>query len=283
VVFAAGTFATLAMAEPGTKRPGVLAALRPTIAVPAQARATFAETIPCVIAGWALNGLFLSLGPSIAGEATDSTNRLWGGLVIFLLCGTAAAVGLLFRTIDPRRGMLIGCLFLLAGVVITLGSITTATSAALLGGAAVAGVGLGLAFQGTFRMTMALAAPEERAGLLAAIFTVGYLAFSVPALIAGVATTRIGLHETAIVYSTSLAVLVASAIGLIALRSDGGFAEARRSALVAVPPGPCTTPPCLQTFVVDERLQLASSEVRAAIPQSQTSPHRHVQDEGGRP
>jgi hypothetical protein len=67
-------------------------------------------------------------------------------------------------------------------------------------------------------MTTALAAPAERAGLLAAIFIMAYLAFSVPALVAGVATTGSGLHSTALVYSESLAVLVAVAVGVLLVR-----------------------------------------------------------------
>jgi hypothetical protein len=48
-----------------------------------------------IVAGWALGGLYLPLGPSLAAQATGSPNPLWGGLVIFLLRGTGAAVGLL--------------------------------------------------------------------------------------------------------------------------------------------------------------------------------------------
>jgi MFS family permease len=89
-VFTAGIAAVLAMAEPGSRRPGALASLRPQVAVPRPARATFAVAVPCIVAGWALGGLYLSLGPSLAAQATGSPNPLWGGLVIFLLCGTGA-------------------------------------------------------------------------------------------------------------------------------------------------------------------------------------------------
>jgi hypothetical protein len=44
----------------------------------------------------------------------------------------------------------------------------------------------------------ALAAPAQIAGLVTAVFTVGYLAFSVPAPIAGVAATTFGLHVIAL-------------------------------------------------------------------------------------
>ena len=190
-----------------SRRPGVLASLRPAVAVPPQARGTFAGAIPCLVASWALGGLYLSLGPSLAAAATGSSNLLWGGLVIFLLCGTGAAAAYLLRGISPRAAMLTGCLSLLAGVAVTFGAIATTTSAAFLAGSTVAGAGFGLAFQGAFRMTTALAAPAQRAGLVTAVFVVGYLAFSVPALIAGVAATAFGLRSTALVYSASLGAL----------------------------------------------------------------------------
>src|ERR1700722_5557090 len=62
----------LAMPEPGTRRPGVLVSLRPRVAVPRQARGTFAAAVPCLIAVWALAGLYQSLGPALAVQVTGS-------------------------------------------------------------------------------------------------------------------------------------------------------------------------------------------------------------------
>jgi Major Facilitator Superfamily len=171
-VFAVGIATVLAMAEPGSRRPGVLASLRPRIAVPPQARATFAGAVPCFVATWALGGLYLSLGPSLAAAATGSPNLLWGGLVIFLVCGTGAVAAFALRGVGSRTAMLAGCLLLLAGVAVTFGAIAATTSVAFLAGTAVAGAGFGLGFSGAFRMTIALATPAESAGLVTAIFTV---------------------------------------------------------------------------------------------------------------
>ena len=245
-VFAAGIAAVLAMAEPGWRRPGVLASLRPRVAVPRPARGTFAGAIPCFVATWALGGLYLSLGPSLAAAATGSPNLLWGGLVIFGICGTGAVVSFVLRRVASRTAMLAGCLLLLAGVAVTFGAIATTTAAAFLAGTAVAGAGFGLGFSGAFRMTVALATPAQSAGLVTAIFTVGYLAFSIPALIAGVAATKFGLHSTALVYSASLAALVAVAAGILLFGPSGKPARAAPASRAAMPPGPCTGPPCLR-------------------------------------
>ncbi len=175
----AAAVAVLAMPETAPGRPGVLASLRPRVAVPRQARGTFAVALPCVIAVWALSGFFLSLGPSLAAQVLRSPNLLWGGLVIFLLTGIAAAAAA-FRGVSPPTAMLAGCLALLAGAVMTLAAIETASAAAFLTGTAIAGVGLGTGFPGTFRTVSALAAPAQRASLVAAIFIVTYLAFTSP-------------------------------------------------------------------------------------------------------
>ena len=203
----------LAMPEPGTRRPGVLVSLRPRVAVPRQARGTFAAAVPCLIAVWALAGLYQSLGPALAVQVTGSRDLVWGGLMVFLLTGVAAGATIAFRGLTPRTAMLVGCLVLLAGLAVTFAAIATTTAAAFLAGTAVAGVGFGLALLGANRSLIALAAPGQRAGLIAAIFIVNFLGLSVPALIAGVATTHFGLHRTALAYCAAIVVLVAAAAG----------------------------------------------------------------------
>ena len=93
--------------------------------------------------------------------------------------------------------MLAGCLVLLAGLAVTFAAIATTTAAALLAGTAVAGVGFGLALLGVNRTLIALAAPAQHAGLIAAIFIINFLGLSIPVVIAGVATAHFGLHRTA--------------------------------------------------------------------------------------
>ena len=208
----------LAIPEPGTRRPGVLASLRPRVGVPRQARGTFATAVPCLFAVWAMSGLYQSLGPSLAAQVTGSRDLLWGGLLIFLLTGVAAAATVAVRGVTPRTVMLAGCLLLLAGLTVTFGAITTAAAAAFLAGTAVAGVGTGLALLGVNRTLIALAAPGQRAGLIAAIFIISFLGLSIPVVIAGVATAHFGLHRTALAYCVAVAALVAAAAGSLMLR-----------------------------------------------------------------
>jgi MFS family permease len=211
----AGILAVLMSAESTKDRSGVLASLRPRVSVPRAARGTFAFAAPCLVAVWALSGLYLSLGPSLVSEMVGSSNRLWGGVVIFLLCAVSATSAALGRNVMPAIAMRIGCLVLFVGVVLTFASIMATAAAPFVAGTAIAGAGFGLAYLGAFRTSMALASPSDRVGLLAAIYIVSYLAFSIPTLVAGIAATHFGLHDTALVYSASIALLVAATGSLL--------------------------------------------------------------------
>jgi predicted lysophospholipase L1 biosynthesis ABC-type transport system permease subunit len=93
--------AVRAIPETRARRARALDSLRPRAGLPPQARAMFMIAVPALVALWALGGLYLSLGPSLAGQLLSSHNRLSGGLVIFLLTGTAAAASTAGRS-APR-------------------------------------------------------------------------------------------------------------------------------------------------------------------------------------
>jgi hypothetical protein len=209
----------LAMPETAPGRPGALASLRPRVAVPRQARGAFAMALPCVIAVWMISGFYLSLGPSLAEQVLRSPDLLWGGLVIFLLNGTGTAAMVAASRASGPAAMLAGCLVLLPGIGVTLAAIQTASGAAFLAGAAVAGAGFGTAMLGAFATISAQAAPGQRARLIAVYFIVSYTAFSIPVVAAGVATTHVGLHRTALAYCAVIAVLAAVAAGSLIFRS----------------------------------------------------------------
>jgi MFS family permease len=243
--FAVGVLAVIAMAEPGRRRPGALASLKPRFGVPRQARSTFASTLPCLVALWALGGLYLSLGPTLVGQLLRSSNLAWGGVVIFLVTGVGATAAILQRSSAPPTAMLAGCTALLAGLGVSVASIAQMSAAGFLLGSGLAGVGFGLAFLGAFRTLSALAPAEERAGLIATIYTVSYLAFGVPAVGAGVAASDVGLRDTALVYAGVLIVLVGIATTSLALRR-ATHADLRRPAHRHrdLPPLACSVPHC---------------------------------------
>lgn len=216
----AGAIGVLGVPETSARHPNALASLRPSIGIPPQARSTFARTAPIMVAAWALNGFYLSLGPSLAGQVVHSRNLLWGGSVIFVLTAAGGIASIVFRSVAAGATMMTGCFALLTGAAMTFGAIEASSAPLFLLGTAIAGVGFGLSFLGSFRALSAHAAPRERASLVAAVFIEAYTAFSVPVVIAGVGTTRFGLHRTALCYSAALIAL--ALINLFLQRTASG-------------------------------------------------------------
>lgn len=205
------------MPETAARKPGAIASLRPQVSVPDQARQPLLRVSPVNIAGWALGGFYLSLMPSLVRAATGLASPFIGGIVVSALMFTAAIAVVTLRN-RPAAGILVmGTAFLAAGVAITLAGVHTHLVPVMLGGTVVAGAGMGSVFSGTFRSVLPLAAANERAGLLAAFYVESYLAFSLPAILAGLLAPRLGLQLSADIYGS--AVIVLALISLIAMRA----------------------------------------------------------------
>src|SRR3954466_3317826 len=242
--FVIGIVTVVLMPEPGTVGPGVASSLRLKVSVPRAARGAFVAALPALVGTWALAGAYLSLGPSLAAELLHSKNLVWGGILIFLLTGLGALASVVLAKRDPSTVMLGGCVALTVGALVTLASIQTRTPLALFIGTMVAGLGLGPAFMGAYRSTIALAPSGDRVGLIAAIYVVSYLATGIPAVIGGIATSHYGLHSTALVYLAAVAGLAVVAVSLLIRRRMATETATRGIDHPRAPPGPCTVPPC---------------------------------------
>jgi hypothetical protein len=242
--FVAGIVMVVLMPEPGTVVPGVASSLRLKVNVPRAARGAFVAALPALVGTWALAGVYLSLGPSLAAQLLHSSNLVWGGILIFLLTGLGAAASVVLAKRDPSAVMLGGCLALIVGALVTFASIQTGTPVALFIGTMVAGLGLGPAFTGAYRSTIVLAPSDDRVGLIAAIYIVSYLATGIPTVIGGIATSHYGLHSTALVYLAVVAGLALVAVGLLIRRRMATGAATRGIDHPDAPPGPGTVPPC---------------------------------------
>jgi hypothetical protein len=190
--------------------------LRPRVGVPAGVRPAFASVLPCLVAVWALGGFYLSLGPSVVLMLAGSHNRLLGGVAVLALAGSGAAASLLVSSWTPARAMTWGTAALAVGLLGTIASILIGSAALFLVTTVLAGIGFGVAFLGAFRSLSALAPPEGRGALIAAIYVVAYLAFSLPSIGAGLAATHVGLRTTAVWFGAALVVM--ALVGLVATR-----------------------------------------------------------------
>lgn len=227
VVFVLAAVGSLVLPESSPQLPGARASLRPRVHVPPANRRAFVVALPLVVACWALGGLYASLGPSLVADVFGIDNHLVGGLLILALNGTGIVGSLALRTAPPQRALLVGAVVFAVGVAGTLGALFTTSAALLFTAAVVTGFGFGAAFLGAVATITAGVAPGHRAGLLAAIFVVGYLAFSLPAIAAGIAAGHVGLTRTTEVYG--------SAVVVLALLALAALLRARRPAPPVVP------------------------------------------------
>lgn len=219
--FVGQAFYLLRVAETVTPQPGVLKTLRPRLAVPAQARGTLLLVLPADIAAWALGGFFLSLAPSLLTAATGSTSVLNGGFAVAALTLSGAISIHTLRLRAPRLALLVGCSFLAIGVSVILAAVNLGWLWLFFTGAVVAGVGFGASFLGALRLLMPLAHAHERGALMAAFLALSYLAFCIPALLAGVSIKTAGLVSTTNVYGGVVVLLAVSALAGLLIQQAG--------------------------------------------------------------
>jgi hypothetical protein len=193
--------------ETVSRSPGTLASLVPRVRVPRAARAAMLRIAPVDVAVWALGGFYLSLGPTLARAVTGDNDVMTGGWVVFALTGGGLVAVLLLRALSTHRLLMTGGVVLVAGLLVTLTGVHAGNAGIFFTGTVLAGMGFGLAFQGALRSVLPLAEAHERAGLMAAFYVLSYLAFSVPAIIAGTMAPVVGLRLTTDAYGLTLVAL----------------------------------------------------------------------------
>jgi MFS family permease len=235
VLFAIAFAGALRMPEPVSPRSRLRLTLqRPS--VPRAVRPAFLLAALGVISSWSIGGLFLSLGPQLAAELFHSANHLVTGISVFALAGTAAAAQLAFGRSAPWAGATAGSVAL-AGGMIAIVVATSADSAALfLAGSVVGGAGFGVAFLGALRALSAVIPPDHRGAVMSAFYVVAYAALSVPAILAGVLVTPLGLQPTFEIFGSVIAA-IALLVAVLAWRTRPAARPAVAPAVAYEPAG----------------------------------------------
>jgi len=200
--------------ESVTRTPGALRSLIPRVAIPPAVRREFAAAAPVIAAIWMLAGLSGGLAPSMVRSVFLLDSGLLDGLSGFISPAASAVIGLAFARVDPRRAMTIGIYASIVGAIGIIGGVFVGSLAIMIIGQAIAGVGFGASFTAGLRLIFPLAAAHQRAGVVAGIYVVSYIAFGLPVVIAGQLTNTLGLVPTVSWY-TALTVLL-TIISLIA-------------------------------------------------------------------
>lgn len=194
------------MPEPVENRRGFRFTIeRPT--VPAVARHRFVLAGLAVLSSWSIGGLFFSLGPQLGAHLFASSNAIVEGIGIVALAGAAALSQVVFGRIAPWAGASAGSIALAAGTVLIVAATRTDSSSEYLIGTLVAGAGFGVAFLGGLRALVAVIPAEQRAATMAAFYVVAYASLSVPAVLAGVVVTHLGLDSTFELFGSVVAAL----------------------------------------------------------------------------
>lgn len=197
--------------ETAPRHEGVWASLRPRIGVPKTAAKAFWRSAPAVIAGWATGGLYLSLGAPIVRHVFGAKDHVTQAGVIVLLCAAGAIACYVARSRSSREVTLYGTSALAIGTALTLAAIAWSSLPAYLAALTIAGTGFGTCFYGVLRSIVPVVRPDERGELFAALFTLSYLAFGLPTLLAGLCVGAFGLTPTTLGYGALIVVFSAVA------------------------------------------------------------------------
>lgn len=205
-MFAAAFVGVLLMPEPVEDRvPLRLTPQRPH--VPAQARQPFLVAALAVTSAYSIGGLFFALGPQLSAEVFASGNHIVTGVSLFLLAGVGAVAQLAYGRRAAWAGVVGGSVALAIGVGLIALAASEQAAAPLLIGSAVGGAGFGVAFLGGLRNLSAAIPADHRAGVMSAFFLVAYAALSIPAVLAGLAVTPLGLETTFEIFGAVVAAL----------------------------------------------------------------------------
>ncbi|RWZ51148.1 MFS transporter [Labedella phragmitis] len=211
LIYAALAVVVWVVPETSARERGWLRALRPRVAVPAPARRLFAMSVPVILAGWATGGLFLSLGASIVRVVLHVDGHALQGLTIGVLPAAGAIAVLALRNRPSRVTTIYGAVALAVGTLLSIVALASGSYTFYLLAVVIAGSGFGPAFMGVVGTVIPAVAVHERAEMFASLYTVSYLAFGIPAVIAGVLTPVITLAVMATIYGACVVVLAASA------------------------------------------------------------------------
>lgn len=181
--------------------------LRPTFSVPPGVRPMLAAGVPAIVAGWATNGLFLALGTGLVGSELDGTTHTAAGVVISTLAIAGVLASRLLQRRTARTISLYATSALALGTALSLAALALHSYPAYVAAVAVVGSGFGTAFLGVLRTLMPATQPSQRAAVMAVVYTVAYLAFGVPAIVAGLLVPVLTLAGTMTLLGAAIAVL----------------------------------------------------------------------------
>jgi MFS family permease len=195
------------------RAPGALRSLLPRIAVPPATRGELAAAAPVIVATWMLAGLSGGLAPSMVRSVFHLNSGLLNGLSGAIAPAASAVIGLAFARLDPRRAMTIGIYAAIVAPIGITSGVLAGSLPIMIIGQAIAGAGFGACFTAALLLIFPLAPVHQRAGVVAVIYIIAYIAFGVPVVVAGQLVGTLGLVATVFWYSAVTVVLALMSLG----------------------------------------------------------------------
>ncbi|WP_439029658.1 MFS transporter [Gordonia terrae] len=201
-------------------RPGARLGVQ-RLSVPADIRGVFVRASIAAFAGFAVMGTFTGVMPSFVTNILGIDNHAFTGFLVFVLFASSALTQIVVRRMPTEPALIAGCAILIAGTGVSILGLVAASTAALLAGAVICGVGQGMSFSKGLASVVAASPAGRKAEVTSTYFVVAYVAISIPIVGQGVTAQSWGLRPAGIAFNVGVAVLalVALVLTIVAVRN----------------------------------------------------------------
>jgi MFS family permease len=195
------------------RRGGVIASLRPRLDAPAARRSHPEPAGAVFVATWSLGGFYQAFGPSVAAEYLGTTSPLAAATMFSSVMILNPVGGPATARLAPRAALRLGMAMFVVALVGIVVSLHAGTFVPLVAASLAVGIAQGAASTAGVRALLAGAGQEERAGLLATIYLVGYSGAAIPGVVSGQLARTLGLFDIAVGYAVlgTVAAFIAAA------------------------------------------------------------------------
>ncbi len=190
--------------------------LRPQkIDVPIEIRGVFTRAAIAGFAGFAVLGLFTAVSPAFLATVLHETNHALTGAVVISVFIASTIGQSLSSTISEQRALIVGCVGLIAGMILVGASLPIRSLAVLIAGGVIAGLGQGLSFRAGLGAVTGAAPPDKRGEITSSYFVMLYVGIAIPVIGEGAAAQAFGLIASGIVFAALVGILAAIAVLLL--------------------------------------------------------------------
>lgn len=203
-----GVLVAIFAPETGKRTRGAGRSMIPRVSIPRAARREFIAAAPVVAAVWMLAGLSGGLAPNMVRSVFGIDSPFLGGLAGFVAPAVSTVIGVVFAKVASRHAMVIGIYAAIIGAAAIIGGVFAGSLTIMIIGQAIAGIAFGASFTAALQLLIPLVLPQQRAGVIAAVYVVSYAAFGLPIVIEGQLVAPLG-EIPAVVCYTGVTILLA--------------------------------------------------------------------------